>query len=164
VFVLLLLLLTGCTKKSAPEPTVAQVSGKFLVITAEPGMNNNSAVTIDIVQAKDVYVWEQLIKLTAAEYFTRKNDIIDKKIRVWSIDVLDKFWVERFELQGYTPEGVGVVLFANYTNAGPKTRCMMNLACDCTKLNLGKDHILEAQSTNTDLSGAKLVAERAGKR
>lgn len=153
--------LAGCTKKNVETP-VPTFKGKFLVITAEPGMNNNTAVIVDIVQTQDEYIWSQLQKMSAAEYFQRRNDIPNKKITVWSVDVLDKFWVEGFELKGYDPNCAGVMLFANYANPDPKTRCQLNVACDCTRITLGQNSITQAESVNKALSDARPVYKRAG--
>jgi hypothetical protein len=151
--------LAGCTKKKVETP-VDTFKGKFLVITAEPGMNNNTAVIVDIVQAQDEYVWNQLLKMSAAEYFKRRNDIINKKMNVWSIDVLDKFWVEGFQLKDYDPNCAGVMLFANYSNADSKTRCQLNTTCDCTRITLGRDNITQAESVNRALSDARMIQKR----
>lgn len=157
-------ILSGCMGKKVQTPATIQTappapvaSGKYLLITAEPGMNHNSALSIDIIQAVDEEVWGQLVNMTSDEYFKRRQHILLHDVNIWHIDVLGDFWVEGFKLAGYNAGSGGVMLFAKYNSSNGVTKFRLKNNLDCTRINFGYDSITSASAIMKDLERPRII-------
>ena len=149
---LLLILLGGCLPKI--KPAKVQPTLKYLIITSKKGMNNDSVLTIDVVQIFEEYVWNEIAGLSAADYFQKKKMILGKNVRIWSIDVTDDFWSSTLVLEGYQKECIGTLLFTTY----PRTnKIRLKPESDCTLIHCGPDQLLKAESFKSKISQATPV-------
>ena len=148
----LFLVLFGCTNKK--EVVIPKVNRKIVLITAAQPLNNNLALSIDIVQVGDPMLWEMLSQnVSTAEYYSRKAQIEKKNVNIWTIHVLDNFILEGFELCDYNPGYFGTILFANYlgNKSDNITKVTLKKGFDCTKIRFGPESITEAQSIDSDV-------------
>lgn len=122
-----------------------KVDDKYVVVTALQGMNHDSALTADVVQVTEEYVWNQLVSLDSSEYFKRRKWIAMKGVKIWTIEITADFWSRAFLLKGYMNNAIGTVLFANYPES-KLNKIRLKSEKDCTIINCGVDQITKAES------------------
>jgi hypothetical protein len=153
---IIVLLLHGCFNKNTDPSKNAQ--NKFIIVTGTKGMNNGSALTIDVVQVYEEYIWNELSDMKAEDYFKKRDSVLKKNANIWTINVVEDFWARPFLLKGYQDRCIGTILFTTYPNAINKVKLKDKF--DCTSLRLGPAGILKAESATFVVTDYTVVDPR----
>ena len=158
IYIVFCLFLSSCSNNKPNAGQEDQPNNKFLIVTAMKGMNHGTALTIDVVQVYEEYIWNELADLPAADYFKKRDSVLKKNANIWTIDVVEDFWAKGFLLKGYQTESVGTILFTTYPSDVNKVKLKNKF--DCTSLRLGPTGILKAESANFNVTDYATVNPR----
>ena len=123
---LFLLLFTACPKvPKVVRKTVPGASGNSQLdvkVHVSPRANNNNPVAVDLVLVSDNKLLQELMKMSAREWFEKRLQVELDHPKETDLDVARWEWVPGQQVQvDRVPvklEIVGGVVFANYFNAG----------------------------------------------
>lgn len=111
----------GCSNIGAR--TRSFFGGQVLIdITVEPDANRNSPVAMDLLIVYDEALLSQLLKLTAKEWFTqrdqiKKDHLEDSGLETWEWEWVPGQLVPPLELP-LKPDAEGAIVFVDYLSAG----------------------------------------------
>lgn len=111
----------GCGAIKRPVLKASHLTGKItLYATVSADANNNSPVAVDVVQADEPKLLDEMAKLTAQVWFAQKVDI--QRLHPGMLHVMSWEWVPGEEVApkviAGTAAAAGVVLFARYASPG----------------------------------------------
>ena len=122
--VVALLFLTACPKVKVPKkiPGTSGESKLDVKVHVSPKANNNNPVAVDLVLVSDKKLLQELMKMSASEWFEKRNQVALDYPKETGLAAGRWEWVpgQQVQVDRVTVkfEVVGGVVFANYFNAG----------------------------------------------
>jgi type VI secretion system protein len=117
---LLALGLSACSKPTGFLGNVGVFLEKITIVS-EPKMNQDSATPLDIVIVYDPNLLEQLLKMSASDYFIKKNQLLKDNpsmMEAISFEVVPTQVISDIEVKLSHPNAEGAIVFANYNSPG----------------------------------------------
>lgn len=112
---------TGCPKRPN-VPGLAKASRIEVAVHVDPKANGGNPVALDLLLVSDKELLKELQKMTAAQWFERREQIVLDHRKEGGLAVVSREWSPG---QVIAPDGVRVsrkvraaVIFANYFNPG----------------------------------------------
>src|SRR6185503_2488245 len=122
--VAMVLLFTACPKVKVPKkiPGTSGDSKLDVKVHVSPAANNNNPVAVDLVLVSDKKLLQELMKLSAGEWFEKRHQFVLDYPREAGLGANRWEWVpgQQVKVDQVTVKYgvVGGVVFANYFNAG----------------------------------------------
>jgi len=122
--VAMVLLFTACPKVKIPKkiPGTSGESKLDVKVHVSPAANNNNPVAVDLVLVNDKKLLQELMKLSASEWFEKRNQFALDYPKETGLAAGQWEWVPgqqvKIDKVIVKSDVVGGVVFANYFNAG----------------------------------------------
>jgi type VI secretion system protein len=118
---LLIMVISLCSACSAAGKVRSAFGGQLPIkVTVVPGANDDSAIAVDFVVVYDDKVFDEIAKVTASEWFSRKSRFLADHPQ--QLDVVMREWVPGQPVAPWSiPYRIGarkVIVFADYHSAG----------------------------------------------
>ena len=119
-----LLFLTACPKVKVPKkiPGTSGEAKLDVKVHVSPKANNNNPVAVDLVLVSDKKLLQELMKMSASEWFEKRNQVLLDYPKETELAAGRWEWVPGKEVKvdrvRVKYEVTGGVIFANYFNAG----------------------------------------------
>lgn len=145
---LLPLVFAACPKKpkviTSRVPGAAKPSNVAVRVSVSPLANGGSPVAIDILLVSDKELLKQLQKMTAGDWFAKREQIILDHPKEQDLLVLSREWVPGQVVEPsrlvVNPEVRAGVVFANYFGPG-EHRAILDPRARDIQINLGEDKL-----------------------
>ncbi len=119
-FLILAFALCSCSKPTSFLGNVG-VFLESITIVSEPKMNQDSATPVDVVIIYDPNLLEQILKLSANDYFIKKQQLLKDNaglMEAISFEVVPGQVIPDTTVTLSHPNGEGAIIFANYSTPG----------------------------------------------